>query len=75
MKTCNQPRLFINLTINERVELLSNTLIDIFRNYIPEKKVNFKYGEVPWVNKNIKLYFIQKIQAYKKILCKWSSAK
>ena len=26
-------------------ELLSNTLINIFRNYIPEKKVEFKYDE------------------------------
>ena len=45
IKTCNWARLFINLTINERVELLSNTLINIFRNYIPNKKVKFKYGE------------------------------
>ena len=35
--------LFINL--NKRVELLSNALINIFRNYIPNKKVKFKYGE------------------------------
>ena len=42
------------LTIRERVELLSNTLINIFRNYIPNKKVQFQYGEAPWINKNIK---------------------
>ena len=35
VKTCNWARLFINLTINEGVELLSNTLINIFRNYVP----------------------------------------
>ena len=46
--------MFINLTINERAELLSNTLIKIFSNYIPNKKVNFKYGEAPWINQNIK---------------------
>ena len=33
--------------INERVELLFNMLINIFRNYIPDKKVKFKYGKVP----------------------------
>ena len=33
-------RLFINLTINQRVQLLSNTLVDVFRNYIPNK--NFR---------------------------------
>ena len=54
IKTCNWARLFINLTINERVELLSNTLTNIFRNYIPTKKVKFKCGEAPWINKNIK---------------------
>ena len=50
-KTCNLARLFINLTINERVELLSNTLINIFRNYFSNKKVKFKYGEAPCINK------------------------
>ena len=53
IKTCNWARLFINLTINEVVELLSNTLINIFRNYLPNKKVRFKYGEALWINKNI----------------------
>ena len=32
----------------------SNTLINIFRNYIPNKKVRFEYGEAPWISKNIK---------------------
>ena len=54
IKICNWKRLFINLTINERVELLPNTLTNIFRNYIPNKKVKFKYNEAPWINKNIK---------------------
>ena len=54
IKICNWKRLFINLTINERVELLPNTLTNIFRNYIPNKKFKFKYDEAPWINKNIK---------------------
>ena len=37
IKTCNWARLF--LTINER-PTLSNTLINIFRNSIPSKKVS-----------------------------------
>ena len=32
----------------------SNTLINIFRNYIPNKKFRFEYGEAPWISKNIK---------------------
>ena len=34
-KTCNWAR----LTINKRMEVLSNTLIGMFRNYIPYKSV------------------------------------
>ena len=34
--------MFLNLTINERVELLSNKLINIFRSYFPNKKIKFK---------------------------------
>ena len=51
IKTCDWAILFINLTINERVELLSNALINIFRNYILNKKVKFKYVEASWINK------------------------
>ena len=42
IKSCDWAKLFINLTINERAELLSNTLIDIFRIYIPNKKLKRK---------------------------------
>ena len=49
IKTCNFARLFINLTINEKVELLSNMIINISK-----KKVEFKYDETPWINKSIK---------------------
>ena len=37
------------------MELLSNTLINTFRNYIPNKKIKFKYGEALSINKNIKV--------------------
>ena len=37
------------------MELLSSTLINTFRNYIPNKKIKFKYGEALWINKNIKV--------------------
>ena len=35
------------------MDLLFITLIKIFRNYIPSKKIKFKYGEEPWINKNM----------------------
>ena len=46
----------------------------IIRNYIPNKTVKFKYGEAQWINKN-RACFMQKIKAFKKVLCEWSSAK
>ena len=35
------------------MELLFIALIKIFGNYIPSKKTKFKYGEEPWINKNM----------------------
>ena len=66
--------MFINLTINEIVELLYNALINIFRNYIPNKKNKFEYGEAPWINKNIKSALRKRSRLTKKILCELSSA-
>ena len=43
-----------NLNNKCKSATFSNTLINIFRNYIPNKKVRFEYGEAPWINKNIK---------------------
>ena len=40
IKKFNLMGLFINFTINEREKLLSKTLLNIFRNYIPNKKIN-----------------------------------
>ena len=44
----------MSLIVNERVELLCNMLINIFSNYIQNKKVKFKCREAPWINNNIK---------------------
>ena len=40
IKTCHWARWFINLTMNEGMEVPTNTLINRFRNYISNKKVN-----------------------------------
>ena len=36
----NWKRAFENLSVDEKVELLNETLLNIFRNYIPNKKLN-----------------------------------
>ena len=51
LKECKNPYLFLfgkkllNLSINEKVGLHSNTLLNIFRNYIPNKIVKCGYKE------------------------------
>ena len=40
--------------IDANIELLNETLINIFKNYIPTKIVKFDYRQSPWVNDNIK---------------------
>ena len=37
------------LTLDEKVPLLNQTLVNIFRNYIPYKKINSKYWQHPWM--------------------------
>ena len=45
---------FENLSIDEKVELLNKTLLNIFRNYTPNKKIKFDYRQPPWMTDNIK---------------------
>ena len=45
---------FGNLSVDRKVDLLNETLLNIFRNYIPNKKIKFNYCQPPWMNDNIK---------------------
>ena len=45
---------FENLSINEKVDFLNATLVNIFRNYIPNKIVKCSYRDPPWLTKLIK---------------------
>ena len=49
----NWNRAFKNLSVDEKVELLNETL-NIFRNYIPNKKIKCDYRQPPWMTDNIK---------------------
>ena len=48
-------KIFGNLSVDRKVDLLNETLLNIFRNYIPNKKNKFNYCQPPWMNDNIKL--------------------
>ena len=49
----NWKRAFENLSVDEKVELLNETL-NIFRNYIPNKKIKCDYRQPPWMTDDIK---------------------
>ena len=45
---------FENPSVYEKVEFLNKTLLNIFRNYIPNKKLNCDYRQPPWMTGSIK---------------------
>ena len=45
---------FENLFVDEKVELLNETLLNIYRNYIPNKKIKCDYRQPSWMTANIK---------------------
>ena len=45
---------FENLSVDEKVEFLNKTLLNIFRNYIPNKKIKCDYRQPLWMTDIIK---------------------
>ena len=50
----NWSKAFENLSVDGKVKHLNKTLINIFRNYIPNKKIKCDYGQPYWINDTIK---------------------
>ena len=61
-------RAFANLSVNDQVELLENTLLNIFRNDIPHETVKCSHKDPPWLNKEIKSALRYKNRLYKKYI-------
>ena len=59
---CNKA--FENLSVDEKVDFLNKTLLNIFRKYIPNKKIKCDYQQPQWMTGKIKKYlnkfFLQK---------------
>ena len=53
---------FENLSVDEKIDFLNKTLLNVFRNYIPNKKVKCDYRQSPWM--------IGKIKKYLQVICK-----
>ena len=64
----NWEHVFSPLDPNEQVELLNNTLLNIFRNFIPHKimKSNNKYA--PWISNEFKTSLRKKARMYRKYI-------
>ena len=54
VSTFNWNKAFENLAIDEKVALLNQTLLNIFRNYIPNKKIKCDYRQPPWMTNKTK---------------------
>ena len=49
----NWHNAFKDLSVDEKVVLLNGTLLNIFRNYIPNKKIKCDYTQPPWMTDKI----------------------
>ena len=61
----NWNKAFENLSIDAKVELFNETLLNIFRHYIPNKKIKCDYHQSPWMNDNIKRKLKQRTKLIK----------
>ena len=63
----NWPKAFRNKNANENCKLLTNTLMNIFRNYIPHKTNKFDHQTPEWMNALI-ISALKKINTCEKVL-------
>ena len=56
----NWARAFENISLDKKVELLNETLLNIYRNYIHNKKTKCDYRQPPWMTDNIKKFLKKK---------------
>ena len=50
----NWSKALENLSVNGKIKHLNKTFLDIFRNYISNKKIKCDYRQPLWINDNIK---------------------
>ena len=67
----NWARAFENLSLDKKVELLNEALLNIYRNYIRNRKTKCDYRQPPWITDSIKK-FLKKDLIDKNILQKRS---
>ena len=55
-----------NLHVNDQVKFLTNCLVNIFNNFVPNKNIVFKDKDPPWTTEEIKRACLDKAKAYKR---------
>ena len=68
IKNYHWERSFCGLGVDQQVEVFSNILMNIFRNFIPHETITCKAKDPPWMNKEIKLSLRRKNRLYKKYI-------
>ena len=53
---------------NQQVEILTETLLNIFSNFIPNKTITVRPRQAPWITQSIKNFILKKDRAYKKFV-------
>ena len=61
-------RAFEDLSVNDQVDLFNNTLLNIFRNFIPYESIKCSDKNPPWMNKDIKGAIRHKNRLYRKYI-------
>ena len=57
-----------NISVNDQVEHLNSTLMNIFRNFIPHETIKCRNKDPPWMNKEIKGALRHKNRLYRKYI-------
>ena len=47
-------QIFERKTVNQKVNILNEFLLNVFHNFIPNKKMKFHYKDPPWMTEIVK---------------------
>ena len=68
LDSVNWERLFDQLDINAQVAAFNETILNVFRNYVPNKYITIDDKDPVWMNENIKTKIKEKNTFYQKYI-------
>ena len=54
LQNVNWHRLFANKTVHQQVNLLNDIILNVFKNFVPNKFITCDDIDLPWINDNIR---------------------